>query len=134
MTHVRLLVDDFRGCFRFYRDVIGLETTWSEGDGPYAEFRLGGDKYLGLFARALMTDAVGTGELPPRAPAQDAFALIIQVDDVDDEAERLRGDGIALVTEPADRPDWGLRTIHLRDPDGNLVELFCPPKEAPDGA
>jgi catechol-2,3-dioxygenase len=28
------------------------------------------------------------------------------------------------VTEPKDMPDWGIRTFHLRDPDGNLVEVF----------
>ncbi|WP_343423381.1 hypothetical protein [Candidatus Flexifilum breve] len=25
---------------------------------------------------------------------------------------------------PTNRPDWSMRTVHFRDPDGNLVELF----------
>ena len=28
LTFVRLLVDDFGACFRFYRDVIGFRTTF----------------------------------------------------------------------------------------------------------
>ena len=23
-------------------------------------------------------------------------------------------------------PDWGMRTVHLRDPEDNLIELFSP--------
>ena len=37
--------------------------------------------------------------------------------------ERLKGSGTAFLTDPHDRPDWGIRVAHLRDPDGNLVEL-----------
>jgi hypothetical protein len=39
LTHVRLLVEDFDVCFRFYRDVLGFTVTWgAEGDG-YADFQ-----------------------------------------------------------------------------------------------
>jgi predicted enzyme related to lactoylglutathione lyase len=30
LTHVRLLVDDFAACFRFYRDVAGLAPTFGD--------------------------------------------------------------------------------------------------------
>lgn len=126
LTHIRLLIDDFSGCFRFYRDVLGLPTSFSDDGGPYAEFKLGGDKFLGLFSRLAMTDVLGTGALPADVEIQDRVALVLHVDDVDAEAERLEEGGIPLVAEPSDRPDWGLRTLHVRDPDGNLIELWSP--------
>jgi lactoylglutathione lyase len=30
LTHVRLLVDDYDACFRFYRDMLGLEPTFGD--------------------------------------------------------------------------------------------------------
>lgn len=28
LTHTRLLVDDYKACFIFYRDVLGFEVSW----------------------------------------------------------------------------------------------------------
>jgi len=46
--------------------------------------------------------------------------VILEVEDVDDIAERLG------VGAPVDRPDWGLRVAYVRDPSGNLLELASP--------
>ena len=46
---------------------------------------------------------------------------MLEVDDVDAEADNL---GEFLVEGPVDQPEWGGRVACLRDPDGNLVELF----------
>ena len=32
--------------------------------------------------------------------------------------------GSRIVAEPIDRPEWGGRVTYLRDPSGNLIELF----------
>ena len=34
LTHVRLLVNDFDACFRFYRDVMGFQVQWGDEGGP----------------------------------------------------------------------------------------------------
>jgi lactoylglutathione lyase len=44
------------------------------------------------------------------------------VDDVDSEHERLLAVGVRVLAPPTDRP-WGERTLHIADPDGNVVEL-----------
>lgn len=31
-----------------------------------------------------------------------------------------------FVNEPTDMADWGSRTVLLRDPEDNLIELFSP--------
>jgi predicted enzyme related to lactoylglutathione lyase len=125
-SHFRLLVADFEQTFRFYREVIGLPTTYpTDAAGPYAEFELGGDKYLGLFDRALMLDALGRPAESERS-SDDHALLCISVDDVDAEARRLQELGVELATPPADHEPWGMRTVHVRDPEGNLVEFYGP--------
>jgi lactoylglutathione lyase len=47
---------------------------------------------------------------------------VIHYDDVDSEAERLRGLGAEILTGPIDRP-WHERTLHIADPDGNVIEF-----------
>jgi lactoylglutathione lyase len=34
--------------------------------------------------------------------------------------------GVSFLTEPKNRPDWGIRTAHFRDPAGNLLEIYSP--------
>jgi lactoylglutathione lyase len=114
LSQVRLLVDDFGAAFRFYRDVLGLETTFGEDDGPYASFRAG-DGAIAIFVRSGQEETV---EL--RQPGDGAL-VVLEVDDADAEAARL---GDHAVGGPVDRPDWGGRVAYVRDPSGNLVELF----------
>lgn len=44
------------------------------------------------------------------------------MDDVDGEQARLQDAGVPVLTPPTDGP-WGERTLHVADPDGNVVEL-----------
>lgn len=123
LTHVRLLVQDYPACFRFYRDVLDFEVAWGEEHGQYADFRAG-DATLALYKRELMAEAVGTSDRPADVDAQDRAALIFEIEDVDAAWEQLKARGVRFVTEPQDRPDWGIRTAHFRDPDGNLIEIY----------
>lgn len=120
-THTRLLVSDYRECFRFYRDVMGFEVGWGDEESQYADFETG-DATLALFGREAMADAVGTAERPVATHHQDEVVLVFRVASVDDTYEQLR-ERIEFVTDPHDRPDWGIRVAHFRDPDGNLVEI-----------
>lgn len=122
-THARILVSDFRACFRFYRDVLGLELTWGDEDGDYASFRAG-DAQLALYKRPLMAEAVGAADRPAQAECQDRFALIFPVDDVDETCRQSRERGVSFINTPADRPKWGIRAAHFRDPEGNLLEIY----------
>ncbi len=121
--HPRRLVVDFRACFLFYRDVLGLPVTWGDANGDYASYRVG-DAELALFKRPLMAEAVGTAAKPAQAECQDRVAQIFQVDDVDEAYRRLRDKGVTFINAPTDRPAWGIRAAHFRDPDGNLLEIY----------
>jgi lactoylglutathione lyase len=113
LTHVRLLVDDYGACFRFYRDMLGLEPTFGDEASHYANFATG-DVTLAVFARGEQAEVVEV------RPVGDGALLVLRVDDVDAEVARLRA---YLVAEPQDRPDWGIRVAYIRDPAGTLIEL-----------
>jgi catechol 2,3-dioxygenase-like lactoylglutathione lyase family enzyme len=124
----RLLVDDFDACARFYEaaleELLGIRPVKLLPDAQYANWDVADECLLVLMGRAGLAKAVGTADLP--APSgQDASMLVFRVDDVDKAAARLAALGAVPVTAPADRPEWGpgLRTAHLRDPGGNLLEL-----------
>ncbi len=123
--HIRLLVADFPACFRFYRDVLGFSPSFGSEDDVYADFTVG-DQTLALFRRDLMAEAAGAAGKPDTADAQDRVALVFAADDVDAAAVALRAQDVVLTAEPQDRPDWGIRTAHFRDPDGNLIEINTP--------
>jgi len=67
------------------------------------------------FARLLVDD-----------PVRSFHRLVptFEVSNVDESVGLLRNRGADIVSEPTDQPDWGIRVAHVRDPDGNLVEVF----------
>lgn len=125
--HPRLLVVKFAECFLFYRDVIGLKVTWGHENDNYASFanQEEPEVVLALFTRQAMAETVGADHLPTDTQAQDRVALVFEVDDVDVEADRIQARGIQLVAGPKDFQGWGIRSAYLRDPDGNLLELYA---------
>lgn len=124
LSYVRLLVRDYSACFRFYRDVLGLEPTFGDETSGYADFRTG-DISLALFDRGEMLEAI---QIAPSTTSEghDRVALIFQAGRVDEAVAELEGKGVQFVTRPTDRPDWGIRVAHFRDPDGTLLEIFAP--------
>jgi catechol 2,3-dioxygenase-like lactoylglutathione lyase family enzyme len=113
-SQARLLVDDFGAAFRFYRDTLGLGTAFGEESSGYASFDTGSGT-VAIFERGGQAEVV---EL--RAPG-DSTLLVLEVDDVDAAVRDLQEH---VVREPVDQPDWGGRVAYLRDPSGNLIELF----------
>ena len=123
-THIRLLVDDYPGMLRFYSEVMGFAVRLEAppDDPGYAEFE-SEPAVLSIYKRGLMNDAVGGGVM---SAAGDASVLIFAVENVDDEVRRLTGIGVEMITQPHTQEAWVLRVAHLRDPEGNLIELNEP--------
>jgi catechol 2,3-dioxygenase-like lactoylglutathione lyase family enzyme len=121
LADVRLLVEDIERSLAFYRDVVGLPVQLTIPSGVYVEFDTG-EATLALYRRDLMEGIAGGGG----ARGRDQVAVILRAADVDAEVARLRAAGASFETEPHDQEAWGLRVAHLRDPDGNLLELYQP--------
>ncbi|MBC2878566.1 MULTISPECIES: VOC family protein [Streptomyces] len=124
--HPRLLVGRFAETFRFYAAVLpeltGARLVQGTEEGPYAHWDLAGEGVLMLLDRRAMADV--TGPAAEAGPA-DRTMLVSRVPDVDAGYALCLRHGATAVAAPAQRPEWGptLRTAHVRDPEGNLVEL-----------
>jgi catechol 2,3-dioxygenase-like lactoylglutathione lyase family enzyme len=123
LTHIRLLVNDIETCREFYKNKLGLQEQLAVVEGIYYEL-VAGDCILALYKRDLMESVAGVtmaGEI-----AADKVALTFQVDDVDAVYKELSSKGVKFTTEPHDQEAWVLRVAHLRDPEGNLIEINAP--------
>jgi predicted enzyme related to lactoylglutathione lyase len=115
MTTVRAMIitPDLDRLLAFYGGLLGAEEVErmpAEGSPFYVGLRLG-DSDLGLIA----DDGVDTA-------APQRMILSIEVPDVDGLLDRVTGLGGTVLSPPDDMP-WGQRVVHLRDPDGNAVNL-----------
>ena len=120
-THIRLLVQNYETCFYFYRDVMKFEVVWGDEAGEYAEFRAGDGSRIAINTREIMADIIR----PPTSDADNAV-LIFHVGDLESAVRDLKERGATFVTEIQNRPSWGVRTAHLKDPALNLLELNTP--------
>ncbi|MEU4115626.1 VOC family protein [Kitasatospora sp. NPDC028055] len=127
----RLLVTRFAETFGFYRAVLptltGATLVKGAPEGPYANWDVDEQAVLSLYDRAAMSATLGTTGLParPATPTQDTAMLVFRVDDVDKALALCLQHGGVLAVPATDRPEWGpdLRSAHLRDPEGHLIEL-----------
>jgi len=118
-----LLVEKFDECFRFYRDVMKFEVSWGKEGGSYASFIIGMNMRIALFKRSQMAETVKTTDLPYECECQDKSAIVFEVKRFDETVEELRELGVNFITQIIEKPDWGIRTIFLRDPEGNLLQI-----------
>jgi catechol 2,3-dioxygenase-like lactoylglutathione lyase family enzyme len=123
LTHLRLLVSDYKPTFLFYRDVLELNLDWGDEETGYAEFSTGSIQ-LAVLKKEFIAQVIPSINQPSSFASQDKTSLIFAVDNVDEVYQRLKDHNGILMAPPTDRPDWGIRTAHFRDPDGNLIEIY----------
>ena len=128
LNYVRLLTDKYNEMWDFYAIKLGMNPRLGKENGVYEEFRING-AVLSIYKREYMGNALNT-TLPafPKKP-NDTVVIILQVPNVDDAYKELNERGVTFITKPEDREEWIIRTAHLRDPDGNLIELNEPIKK-----
>jgi catechol 2,3-dioxygenase-like lactoylglutathione lyase family enzyme len=119
---IRIITADIRRLVAFYETVTGLDATWATDE--FAEFR------WPLFTLAIgstATLALFGGDVA-QAAANRSVIVEFLVDDADSDYQRLlAGASSVTVVQPPTTMPWGNRSVLLRDPDGNLVNLFTPP-------
>jgi lactoylglutathione lyase len=121
---IRLLVNDFDACFKFYAETLGLNVTWGKVGGEYASFDLGIPSGLSIFKSDLMANAIGNAEKSLPMDHREKMAIILKVADTDKSYKELSGKGVVFIKEPTDMTGWGMRAAHFRDPEGNLIEIW----------
>lgn len=105
---------DLNNLLPFYRDVLGLKVTQQTqgfvllGDGE-------GAPYLGLGTHSEV-----------EGKASDPFRHMVgfDSDNLDADFRRLSAAGVEFIEQPTEY--GGLRIATLKDPEGNLIQLFQP--------
>jgi uncharacterized glyoxalase superfamily protein PhnB len=116
---VRIITDDLEGMVAFYERITGQP---AERPAPvFAQFTGPGGT---LAIASTATVAMLGGAL---TPATNRSVLIeFEVADVDGDFAGLQLGSDDVVLEPTTMP-WGNRSALVRDPDGNVVNLFSRP-------
>lgn len=117
-----LFVADLQRSKTFYQDTLGLPLTFEDPTSAY--FELEGASLL-LLTIAGAQDLLSAEAVATQHPTQASSQLVAFVEDVDAAYADLVAKGVAFVREPVDRA-WGMRTAHVRDPDGNIWEIARP--------
>jgi catechol 2,3-dioxygenase-like lactoylglutathione lyase family enzyme len=121
LMHACLITNNVNQLVEFYESVLMLKAQKSGED--YAEFRTG----VGVLA--IFSATAQEKYIPGSAHAakNESVILEFEVADVDKEYARLQSLVKTWVKPPTTQP-WGTRSIYFRDPDGNLVDFYVPPK------
>ena len=126
-SNVRLLVKDFAKCFKFYSEQLGLEPAWGDENSCYASFKIAdGIEGFALFVSDFMAPAVGNADKTQPSDCREKSMVSFEVTNVDETYQSLLAKGVNFINQPTDMSDWGMRVVHLRDPEENLIELFTP--------
>jgi lactoylglutathione lyase len=126
LSQIRLITNDFNKSVAFYRDVMEFSLgTFAEGM-QFASFNTGETK-IEIFSRQQISEVLGEKNLPNDVESQSQFLLCLAVDEIDEVCAGLKKKGVLFINEPQDRKDWNARIAHLRDPDGNVIELYKHP-------
>ncbi|MFD1715379.1 VOC family protein [Amnibacterium flavum] len=116
---IRIVTDDLEGLVTFYERVIGHRAErpapiFAQFSGPGANLAIASTATVAMLGGAV-------------TPGTNRSVLIeFEVSDVDGEFARLQVEQEDVVLPPTTMP-WGNRSALIRDPDGNVVNLFSTP-------
>lgn len=108
LSSVSIWSEDLNNLLPFYRDVLGLEVTVQTPG-------------------FVVLDGIGLGthsEVRGRNADPARHMVGLATDDIKADCKRLKDAGVEFVEDPAD--DGNLWIATLKDPEGNLVQLFQP--------
>lgn len=116
---IRIVTDDLDGLVSFYERVTGQQAerpapVFAQFSGPGATLAIASTATVTMLGGALV-------------PATNRSVFVeFEVDDVDGTFAELEPAREDVVLEPTTMP-WGNRSALVRDPDGNVVNLFSTP-------
>ncbi len=114
LSDICIITEDVPLLTQFYEKVLQVKAI---GDEIHASLGIGSEGIAIYSKKAAESDMQfdfstfwGSGN----------FTIGLNVDDVDQEYERLKSLPVEFITTPTTYP-WGARSVHFRDPDGNII-------------
>ena len=123
LASIRLVTNELERLAAFYTLLTGVPATRLAPE--FAEIRVEG-AVLAISTERLIKQFNAGSAI---AAANRSALLEFQVDDVDALRATLSNIVSDWVQEPTTMP-WGKRSMLFRDPDGNMLNVFAPPKAA----
>lgn len=118
LGEVALRVNDLATMKSFYRDVIGLEVLNEFPNSVFFKVAGGYAGHTQVFVLFDRSCPVGSEQT-----TLDHIAFTIALEDYEFELQRLRTLGLTVETITHQWVKW--RSMYVRDPEGNEVELVC---------
>lgn len=117
LDHLVLTVVDIEATCDFYQRVLGMEVLIFGGGRTALRF---GSQKINLHRAGAEFEP--TALLPTPGSADLCFLTFSDLDDV---VRHLKGCGVPIVEGPVERTGatGPIRSLYVRDPDGNLLEL-----------
>jgi catechol 2,3-dioxygenase-like lactoylglutathione lyase family enzyme len=116
---VVLFVADLERAKAFYRDTLEMKIKFEDPTSAAFDF----DPTLLILLPIAGAQDLLTSEAVAVQRQTGATSLLVSfVENVDAMYADLAAKGVEFVREPIDR-EWGLRTAHFKDPDGNIWEI-----------
>jgi uncharacterized glyoxalase superfamily protein PhnB len=119
---IRLVTEQFEALLSFYKNLSEIEPV-RLADG-FAEVRFEG-AVLAISSQQLVARFNAGAAI---AAANRSAILEFQVADVESVRDRLAQENVEIVMPPTRMP-WGNLSLLVRDPDGNLVNVYSKPED-----
>lgn len=116
----RILVEDVKKCYDFYKDVLGYDVLFGDRDGVYVSFMVEDEYAFAIFKKENMN--LYKGYVDNGNGKSDSVQLTIWSEDLDQTYLELK-DKVDFIGAPRTMTEWGMRCVLLRDPEGNLIEI-----------
>ena len=122
VTAVVQVKGDYRKCYEFYTEKVGLVPIYGDGDGPYTNFSdsKDGEPFFAMYcSRDLAKRATGY-VVSENASSTDTLSAVFHTDDFEAEYKRLQEAGVEI--EKVDM-DGEFNMAVFSDPEGNMLSL-----------
>jgi uncharacterized glyoxalase superfamily protein PhnB len=118
LVQSRVVTNDVAGMAAFYARLVGTPVVLNDYyvEVPTGQLSVG-------FSKCRFSEYSSIPDAAVRDVLSGAVILDFRVDDVDAEFPRIDQLGVDWVLKPTTQP-WGCRSMVLRDPEGNLVNVF----------
>ncbi|HEY4312021.1 MAG TPA: VOC family protein [Pirellulales bacterium] len=123
LGEIALRVANLDAMQQFYEQVIGLSLLKSFDHAAFFKVAEGYGGHVQVVVLFDRTTEPGYAGLNPVTTTIDHLAFEINLADYESELARLRGLGLSVETAEHAWVQW--RSIYVRDPEGNQVELVC---------